>query len=98
MSTHHNLNVNGRISAESWYPTNMVHGQRSTILGACPLYRKLICNSRKRCEWLISEWMDSRHIRIDGVSLVNHELTRKAAADYPFYSERQLFHFSKAFP
>ncbi|GHJ85798.1 hypothetical protein NliqN6_2200 [Naganishia liquefaciens] len=38
MSTHHNLNVNSRISADSWYPANMAHGQGSTILGACPLY------------------------------------------------------------
>ncbi|KAJ9115688.1 hypothetical protein QFC20_001015 [Naganishia adeliensis] len=38
MSTHHNLNVNGQISALSWYPTNMVHGQPSVILGACPWY------------------------------------------------------------
>ncbi|KAJ9127974.1 hypothetical protein QFC24_000260 [Naganishia onofrii] len=38
MSTHHNVNVNGEISARSWYPENMVYGKGSTILSACPLY------------------------------------------------------------
>ncbi|KAJ9108837.1 hypothetical protein QFC21_000157 [Naganishia friedmannii] len=38
MSTHHGVNVNGEISARSWYPDNMVHGKGSTILSACPLY------------------------------------------------------------
>jgi hypothetical protein len=40
MSTHHNVNVNGEISARSWYPENMVYGKGSTILSACPLYRE----------------------------------------------------------
>lgn len=69
MSTHHNLNVNCRISADSWYPANMVHGQRSTILGACPLYRKSECYSPAWLFGLLTLCcICSRHLRANGVS------------------------------
>ncbi|KAJ9093122.1 hypothetical protein QFC19_008465 [Naganishia cerealis] len=38
MSTHHNLNVNGEISAKSCYPENLAYGKGSMILNACPMY------------------------------------------------------------